>query len=196
MQTMKQQNPIELFQKWLDEAEKAGIKEHNAMCLSTVNKLGVPSSRMVLLKDFDENGAVFYTNLNSKKGGDLKENQNVALCFYWNELGKQINIQGTAKLVSNKEADEYFKSRDIRSRLGAWASKQSQKMSGRLELMKQVTLYANKYGLKNVPRPPFWTGYRISIDKIEFWEEGTFRLHKRKLFTKAGINWQMDTLYP
>ncbi len=196
MQKNPTNNPIDVFKSWLEEAKNtSSIKEPTAMCVSTANKLGVPSSRMLLLKSVDDRGFVFYTNLTSKKGQDLAENQNVSLCFYWADLGKQVNIQGVAKPVSKKEADSYFASRDIRSRVGAWASKQSQKMAGRLELMKRVAEYTAKFGVK-VPRPPHWSGFRIEPKQIELWEEGAFRLHKRKMYKKLGTDWQMDTLFP
>lgn len=190
-------DPIAQFQNWLEEAKACkGITEPTSMCLSTVGKGGKPSSRMVLLKAADGNGFVFYTNLESRKGEEIKVNPEVALCFYWMPLEKQVRIEGTAQLVSAEEADAYFKSRPRESRIGAWASQQSRPLSGKAELIKAVAREGLRFGLGDIPRPPYWSGFRVVPHTIEFWRAGAARLHDREAYTREGNSWVIQTLYP
>jgi pyridoxamine 5'-phosphate oxidase len=189
--------PFELFSTWLKEAkENAQIVEPTAMCLSTVNDQNQPSSRMVLLKKFNENGFCFFTNLSSRKAGELKNNPNVALCFYWGILGRQIRIEGQVESVSKKEADDYFASRRRESQIGAWSSKQSQILELQEEFQKRINQIEKQFIDQNITRPPFWSGFRVKPKLIEFWEEGDFRLHKRTVYKKSGDGWEMFRLYP
>lgn len=166
------------------------------MCVSTIDPQGYPDGRMVLLKEFDERGFVFYTNLNSIKGKSLKKLLRAALAFYWEPLKKQVRIQGKAEIVSDKEADAYWKTRPRLSQLGAWASKQSEPLSSRARLVAEVARLAAKYKFSPIPRPPFWTGVRVVPRKIEFWQGRANRLHDRFLYTKRGDRWRMHRLYP
>ncbi|MBT3660748.1 MAG: pyridoxamine 5'-phosphate oxidase [Rhodospirillaceae bacterium] len=188
--------PIELFRSWLKEAEDAEPINPNAMTLATVDAEGRPSARMVLLKDVDEKGFVFYTNLASRKADDLGVNLNAALCFYWKTLAKQVRVEGAVAPVSDVEADEYFASRAKLSQLGAWASKQSQPLEGRMALEKRVARYTAKFNIGTVPRPEFWSGFRIAPIRIEFWKEEAFRLHDRTVYLRDGEGWTTEKLYP
>ncbi len=189
--------PFQIFKKWLDEAKaNPQIIEPTAMCLTTVSAEGKPSSRMVLLKTFDEKGFCFFTNLNSRKGGELSLNKNVALCFYWGILGRQIRIEGEVENVSQKEADDYFSSRQRGSQIGAWASKQSQELGSDLEFENRITKIESDFANQEVPRPLFWSGFRCQPQNIEFWEEGEFRLHKRTVYKKSNNSWKVVSLYP
>lgn len=180
-----QEDPLDKFDRWMREAiANKAIKEANAMNLATISKAGRPSNRMVLLKDYSADGFVFYTNLNSHKGNDLKVNPHVALCFYWEPLGKQIRIEGLAETVSHEEADNYFASRPRQSQIGAWASPQSQPLRTRSELPLEIAKQAKRFGLGPIPRPAFWSGFRVVPHTIEFWKSGQFRLHKRNQFTR------------
>ena len=163
-------DPFKLFEKWFDEAKKKEINDPNALALGTASKTGIPSVRMVLLKGFNKNGFVFYTNLNSQKGNELKKNPNAAMCFHWKSLLRQVRISGTISQVEDKVADEYFNSRGYESRIGAWASKQSKKLKNRNELINSIKEYKQKFNNKNnVPRPNHWSGWRLSPVRIEFW---------------------------
>ncbi len=166
------------------------------MCLSTIDPRGFPDGRMVLLKDFSEVGFVFYTNLKSAKGKSLTSIPRAALTFHWAPLKKQVRIQGRTEIVSNAEADAYWKTRDRLSQLGAWASEQSAELSSRAHLMKKVAKLALKFGIKPVPRPSFWTGIRVIPQKIEFWQGRPSRLHDRFLYTRSGSRWRVVRLYP
>jgi pyridoxamine 5'-phosphate oxidase len=189
--------PFELFAKWLKEAEKnPQIVEPTAMCLATVDEKNHPSNRMVLLKKFDENGFCFFTNLTSRKAGELNVNNNVALCFYWGILGRQVRITGEVEKVSAKEADDYFSSRRRGSQIGAWASKQSAIMNNDEEFENRIKQIEEDFKDQNIPRPPFWSGFRVQPQSIEFWEEGDFRIHKRTVYNKAGDGWEVVRLYP
>ncbi len=189
--------PFDIFSKWLKEAEaNSKIVEPTAMCLATVNSKNEPSSRMVLLKKFDEKGFCFFTNLTSRKGGELKTNKNVALCFYWGVLGRQVRIEGEVEDVTEKEADDYFASRRRESQIGAWASKQSQIMASDKEFEDRIKEIEENFTNQNVSRPPFWSGFRCKPRTIEFWEEGDFRLHKRTVYNKSGNNWVVTRIYP
>ena len=188
--------PIELFKTWLEEAKAAEIKEPTAMSLSTVSADGKPEVRMLLLKGVDESGFVFYTNLGSPKAKSLKANPFVALCFYWMPLGKQVRVTGPVVPVSDEEADEYFASRPRLSQLGAWASRQSQEMGGYFELEAEVAKTALRFGVGKVPRPPFWSGFRLEPETIEFWKEKPFRRHERILYKQSPQGWTSQWLFP
>jgi pyridoxamine 5'-phosphate oxidase len=200
MNIVKKENPFIIFNQWFDQACKhKDVDQPNAMNIATVSKDGYPSNRMVLLKEFNKNGFVFYTNLFSKKGRAIQENPNVSLCFYWEKLNKQIRIEGKSFAVSDKEADKYFDSRPLKSRLGAWVSKQSQPMEGNIDLVKNALNYGIKIGIKKITRPPFWSGFRVKPKNIEFWQDGNSRLHDRALFCRKDYeseNWKKTKLYP
>ena len=188
-------NPIELFQVWMGEAEKSEPNDPNAVSLATSNKDNMPSVRMVLLKDFNQKGFVFYTNLKSQKGNDLKENPKAALCFHWKSLLRQIRINGSVSLVSNQIANEYYNTRGYESRIGAWASNQSEQLESRDQLMKSIEKYKKKFQDKtNVPRPSHWSGWNLSPQSIEFWLDGQNRIHERLKYTKSNNGEWIKTL--
>jgi pyridoxamine 5'-phosphate oxidase len=189
-------NPIDLFNAWLKDAEATEPRVPEAVTVATVDATGMPSIRTVLLKGSDERGFVFYTNLASLKSQQLMANPQAALSFHWKTLKRQVNIQGTVEPVSDAEADAYFASRPRDSQIGAWASKQSQPLTGRMELEKRVAKYALKFGVGAVPRPPFWSGFRVAPTTIEFWEDKRFRLHERLLFRRTADGWDGQWLYP
>lgn len=189
-------DPIELFAKWYKKAKEKETLVPDAVCLATASKSGRPSSRMVLLKHFDDNGFVFYTNLKSQKSTDLIENPQASLCFHWKNSKQQIRVEGEVTPVSKEEADEYFATRAKKSQLGAWASKQSQIMSNKLELEKSIAKWALEFGISDIPRPDFWSGYRVHPDRIEFWEDRSFRLHDRFQFVKKNGEWDKEYLFP
>lgn len=189
-------DPIDLFNEWFEEAKRSTVEDATAMSLATVDATGAPSNRMVLLKAVDQRGFVFYTNLESRKGHDLKENPRAALCFYWMPLEKQVRIEGRVEPVTPEEADRYFDSRPRESRIGAWASKQSTELEDRFALEKRVAFYMARYPLGKVPRPPHWSGYRVVPEKIEFWLKKPFRLHERLLFERSKEGWTTRRLYP
>jgi len=196
MTVTTQLDPIELFKDWMREADRTEPSDANAMNLATVNADGMPSSRMVLLKDVDQCGFTFYTNLGSHKAQDLAANPRAALCFHWKFLKRQIRIEGTIEAVDEEEADAYFSSRDRASRIGAWASKQSQVLVGRFDLEKRVAEFTAKFHIGEVPRPEFWSGYRVFPMLIEFWTDKPFRLHERLVYHRADDGWTTETLYP
>ena len=191
-------DPFELFEKWFDEAKKKEINDPNALALGTASKESIPSVRMVLLKGFDKNGFVFYTNLNSQKGNELKENPNASMCFHWKSLLRQIRIVGTLKQVEDKVADDYYNTRAYESRIGAWASKQSSILKSRNELLNNLENYKKKYNDKdNVPRPNYWTGWNLKPSSIEFWLDGENRIHERlKYILDKNNNWGKSLLSP
>ena len=191
-------DPFELFKKWFEEAKKSEINDPNALALATSNKQGIPSVRMVLLKSFDNNGFVFYTNLNSQKGNELRDNPNATMCFHWKSLLRQIRIVGTLKLVADKTADDYYNSRAYESRIGAWASKQSSILKNREELLDSLEIYKKKYRDKdNVPRPDHWSGWNLKPSSIEFWLDGDNRIHERlKYSLDENKNWVKKLLSP
>ena len=191
-------DPFELFEKWFDEAKKKEINDPNALALGTASKKGIPSVRMVLLKGFDKNGFVFYTNLNSQKGNELKDNPNASMCFHWKSLLRQIRVNGTLKLVDNKTADDYYRARAYESRIGAWASKQSSVLKSRDELLNSLENFKKKYNDKdNVPRPDHWSGWNLKPSSIEFWLDGDNRIHERLRYTlKENNTWVKNLLSP
>ena len=191
-------DPFKLFAQWFAEAKKKEINDPNALALGTASKTGVPSVRMVLLKGFDEDGFVFYTNLNSQKGNELKDNPNATMCFHWKSLLRQIRITGTLKLVDNKTADDYYKTRAYESRIGAWASKQSSVLKSRDELLNSLENFKKKYNDKdNVPRPDHWSGWNLKPSSIEFWLDGDNRIHERLKYTlDKNNNWVKNLLSP
>lgn len=191
-------NPYTLFQSWLNEATQSEINDPNAMNLATVGANGRPSNRMVLLKDFDENGFVFYTNSHSRKGTQLSENNVAALCFHWKSLRKQVRIEGTVTMVTPAEADAYFHSRPRGSQLASSASDQSRPLDSRETFLNRVAALDKQYADKDIiPRPQHWNGYRVTPDYIEFWAEGLYRMHDRFAFTlKNGGDWDVNRLYP
>ncbi len=188
--------PFLQFAEWLAEAGKKEPNNPSAMSVATVDANGRPSVRMLLLRGFDERGFVFYTNLESRKGRELRGNAHVALCFHWKSLDRQVRVEGKVEPVSNEEADAYFWSRPKDSQIGAWASKQSQPLATRFELETRVAKYGLLYGIGKVPRPPFWSGYRVVPELIEFWEERPFRLHERTVFRRDGDGWTTTRLFP
>ena len=191
-------DPIELFKVWMDEAKKSEPNDPNALSLATSNKNNIPSVRMVLLKEFNQNGFVFYTNLNSQKGNELKENPNAAMCFHWKSLLRQIRISGTITQVEDEVADQYYNSRGYDSRIGAWASKQSKELKNRNELTNSIKEFKQKFNDENnVPRPNHWSGWNLSPKRIEFWLDGDSRIHERLNYTidKNG-NWIKSLLSP
>lgn len=189
-------DPIALFAEWYGEAANCGLKDPTAVTLATADGQGRPTARMVLLKGHDERGFVFYTNTQSRKGDDLRENPFAALCFYWPPLGRQLRIEGAVEPVAEEEADAYFASRDRQARIGAWASAQSRPMEGRFVLEREIARFAAKFAVGEVPRPPHWSGYRLTPDRIEFWREGAFRLHHRRVFVRQGDGWTTMRLFP
>ena len=191
-------DPMQLFKVWMDEAKKTEPNDPNAVALATSNKKNLPSVRMVLLKDFNENGFVFYTNLNSQKGIELKENPNASMCFHWKSLLRQVRISGSVSLVSDKVADQYYNTRGYESRIGAWASKQSKVLSSRDELINSIEDYKKRFNdQNNVPRPSHWSGWNLSPLTIEFWLDGDSRIHERLKYSKDdnGI-WTQSLLSP
>ena len=189
-------DPIALFQSWLQEAVEAGLKEPTAMTVATVDPDGHPDARMLLLKGCDERGFVFFTNLESPKARALRNDSRVSLCFFWAQLDRQVRVRGRASIVSDEEADEYFATRPRLSQISAWASKQSQAMEGYFELEREVAKATLRFGIGPVPRPPFWSGFRLVPERIEFWTGKPFRRHQRILYTRAPNEWQMQWLYP
>ena len=191
-------NPIKLFEEWFNKAKKTEINDPNALALGTATKQGVPSVRMVLLKGYDKNGFVFYTNLNSQKGNEIKENPNATMCFHWKSLLRQIRIVGTLSQVEDEVADNYFNSRAYESRIGAWASKQSSELVNREELIKSLEKFKNKYqDQNNVPIPNHWSGWNLKPSSIEFWLDGDNRIHERlKYKLTANNDWTKSLLSP
>ncbi|PYB77196.1 MULTISPECIES: pyridoxamine 5'-phosphate oxidase [Rhizobium] len=192
----EESEPFALFAAWLKDAEASEINDPNAVALATVDADGLPNVRMVLLKGFDSRGFVFYTNFESQKGQEILGQKKAAMCFHWKSLRRQIRLRGEVEVVSDAEADEYYQSRPLGSRIGAWASKQSRPLEGRFALEKAVAEYTAKYALGNVPRPPHWSGFRIIPKSIEFWHDRKFRLHDRIEFRRDGDGWSKVRMYP
>jgi pyridoxamine 5'-phosphate oxidase len=190
--------PFALFERWFKEAKEKEPNDPNGMGLATADADGYPDVRMVLLKGFDQQGFVFYSNAESAKGRELEANPRAALCFHWKTLRRQVRIRGTVEPVSSAEADAYFKSRDRGARIGAWASAQSRPLEDRMALEKRIAEYTLKYGIGEVPRPDYWRGWRVVPLSIEFWRDRPFRLHDRLVFERANVgqSWSKRRLYP
>lgn len=188
--------PYALFSQWLDDAGKSEPNDPNAVALATVDTDGMPDVRMVLLKGFDHQGFVFYTNYESAKGQEILSTMKAALCFHWKSLRRQVRVRGLVEKVSDAEADEYFASRPRGSRIGAWASAQSRPLESRFALEKSVAEYTARYAIGEIPRPPHWSGFRIKPVAIEFWHDRPFRLHDRVRFEADGGDWKKTRLYP
>lgn len=190
--------PFRLFAQWLDDAIRTEPADPNAMAVATVDADGLPDVRMVLMKGFDERGAVFYTNLDSEKGRQLDRNPKAALLFHWKSRNRQVRMRGPVEPVSDAEADAYFVSRAKLAQIGAWASKQSAPLESRLAFEKAIARYTAKFAVGTVPRPPNWSGFRIVPMTMEFWEDRPFRLHDRVVFQRDGLQspWNKTRLYP
>lgn len=192
-----EENPLVLFNAWLAEAEASeAIHEPTAMVLSTVDADLLPDSRVVLLKQADDDGFVFFTNLGSAKARALEVNRGAALCFYWMPLDKQVRVRGRVEPVSEEEADQYFAQRPRQSQIGAWASRQSEPYTESLEFERRIAKYGAKYAIGTVPRPPFWSGFRLRPQHIEFWLKQPYRLHDRRRYLRRGDGWSQERLYP
>ena len=189
-------DPIALFQAWFAEAKTRETADPTAVALATADSSGAPSVRMVLLKAADARGYVFYTNTESRKGLELAANPRAALAIWWAVSNRQVRVEGAVSRVDDAEADAYFATRARGSQIGAWASAQSRPLEGRLALEKRVALFTAKYAIGKVPRPEFWTGYRVIPSMIEFWQQRDFRLHERLVFHRAGVGWTIERLYP
>jgi pyridoxamine 5'-phosphate oxidase len=188
--------PFRLFAQWLGDAEKSEPNDPNALALATVDPDGLPDVRMVLLKGFDEQGFVFYTNFESAKGKEILSSRKAAMCFHWKSLRRQVRVRGPVEIVSDAEADAYYATRPRGSRIGAWASKQSRQLESRFALEKSVAEYTARHLVGEIPRPSYWSGFRIVPETIEFWHDRPFRLHDRIVFSRDGGGWKTTRLYP
>ena len=188
--------PLALFANWFGDAEKTEPNDPNAVALATVDADGLPDVRMVLLKGYDERGFVFYTNFESAKGVEILGSMKAAMCFHWKSLRRQVRLRGPVEIVSDEEADAYYTSRARGSRIGAWASKQSRPLESRFALEKAVAEYTARHAIGDIPRPPYWSGFRIMPQTIEFWHDRPFRLHDRLVFSRDGDGWKTTRLYP
>ncbi len=194
----REDNPLTMFEDWLALAHDQEPNDPSAMSLASVDKDGLPNVRMVLMRRHDDRGFVFFTNFESQKGVELLSQKKAAACFHWKSIRKSVRIRGLVEVVSDEEADEYFHSRPVGSRIGAWASKQSRVLEHRFALEKQVAKYTAKFALSKIPRPDYWSGFRIKPLSIEFWSDGKFRLHDRFKFERADLDqpWTVSRLYP
>lgn len=191
------EDPLTFFTRWFEEAKIIDPKDHNAMCVATVDENNQPHARIILLKAYDEDGFVFYTNKESNKGQDLSVNPQAALCFYWEKLECQVRIDGEVEDVSDEEADGYFNSRPRDSRIGAWASQQSHPLKDLKEFTDKIAYYQQKFkGHDDIPRPAYWSGYRVKPNRIEYWKNGEFRLHTRLVYIKENGTWTRQMLSP
>jgi pyridoxamine 5'-phosphate oxidase len=190
--------PMKIFAEWLESAEKSEPNDPSAMALATVDADGLPNCRMVLMRRFDDAGIVFFTNFESQKGNELLANRKAAACFHGKSLRKSVRFRGPVEIVSDEEADDYFNGRPRGSRIGAWASKQSRPLESRFALEKEVAINAAKFGTGTIPRPPYWSGFRIRPLSIEFWSDGMFRLHDRVRYERKGFedDFEESRLYP
>lgn len=194
---MTAEDPIDLARAWIEEARASEPGDPDAAALATADAGGMPSVRMVLVKAIDRRGFVVYTNLGSRKARELTENPRASLCFHWKTLERQLRVEGRVEPVSEEEADAYFASRARDSRIGAWASRQSEVLTGRFELEKRVARYVARFAIGEVPRPPFWSGFRLVPARLEFWQQRPFRLHERLVFLHEGDgNWRTEQLFP
>ncbi|MFZ1813337.1 MAG: pyridoxamine 5'-phosphate oxidase [Rhizobiaceae bacterium] len=191
-------NPMKNFADWLEQAEKQESNDPSAMALASVDEDGLPNVRMVLMRRFDDNGIVFFTNFESQKGTEILASGKAAACFHWKSLRKSVRFRGPVETVKDEEADDYFHSRPRGSRIGAWASRQSRALESRFALEKEVARYTAKFGLGEIPRPDYWSGFRIRPVSIEFWSDGQFRLHDRIRYDRPHPDgeWQVSRLYP
>lgn len=189
-------DPFALFSEWLDAAIASEPNDPTAMALATVDGDGLPNVRMVLLKGVEDSGFVFFTNFKSNKGREILANPKAALCFHWKSLRRQVRIRGAVSKVADAAADAYFASRPRGSRIGAWASQQSRPLESRFALEKAVAAYGARFALGDVPRPEYWSGFKITAEEIEFWKDGKFRLHDRVAFRRKGEGWEKSRLYP
>ena len=189
-------DPMHFFMNWFEEALEANKKEVNACVLSTVSNESIPSSRVVLLKDVTDQGFVFFTNYNSLKAKEINNNKNVALNFYWPQLERQVRITGTAKQISALESDEYFKNRPRDSQIGSWVSEQSRSIPLQFKFLEVINKIERKFKRKKIERPPYWGGYCINPNRIEFWQGRPSRLHDRLVYTLKDSNWQSERVAP
>jgi pyridoxamine 5'-phosphate oxidase len=194
----EESEPFALFANWLKDAGEKEVNDANAVAVASVDETGMPSVRMVLLKDFDERGFVFFTNFESRKGQEILGQKKAAMCFHWKSLRRQVRIRGNVEVVSDQEADDYYASRPRGSRIGAWASKQSRPLEGRFALEKAVAEYTARYAIGEIPRPPHWSGFRLQPLTIEFWHDRPFRLHDRVEFRRESVSgtWDKVRMYP
>jgi pyridoxamine 5'-phosphate oxidase len=189
--------PFQLFAEWLADAAASEPNDPNGVALASVDPTGMPNVRMVLLKDFDEAGFVFYTNFESAKGKEILSSMKAAMCFHWKSLRRQVRIRGEVEVVSDAEADAYFKTRPRGSRIGAWASRQSRPLESRFALEKAVAEYTTRHAIGDIPRPAHWSGFRLVPLSIEFWHDRPFRLHDRMVFHRTSTGgWETERLYP